>query len=109
MGPTRRPIRLPKITKYSVAVTTEGTSVWPQLRTMRPYSRITIVFKPTQRTLASGRVAEMLGTLDIAAPIHDHTHEDLLEAIYLVAHFFSSRRRHTRLVSDWSSDVCSSD
>src|SRR5438093_9970673 len=27
--------------------------------------------------------------------------------IYLF--FFSSRRRHTRLVSDWSSDVCSSD
>src|ERR1019366_9994320 len=27
-----------------------------------------------------------------------------------VAHFLlSSRRRHTRLVSDWSSDVCSSD
>ena len=25
------------------------------------------------------------------------------------AAFFSSRRRHTRLVSDWSSDVCSSD
>src|SRR3989339_783839 len=24
-------------------------------------------------------------------------------------YFFSSRRRHTRLVSDWSSDVCSSD
>src|SRR5258706_10933900 len=23
--------------------------------------------------------------------------------------FFSSRRRHTKLVSDWSSDVCSSD
>src|SRR5438046_6485438 len=23
--------------------------------------------------------------------------------------FFSSRRRHTRLVNDWSSDVCSSD
>src|SRR5262249_56081385 len=23
--------------------------------------------------------------------------------------FFSSRRRHTRLASDWSSDVCSSD
>src|SRR5262249_57718923 len=23
--------------------------------------------------------------------------------------FFSSRRRHARLVSDWSSDVCSSD
>ena len=26
-----------------------------------------------------------------------------------VGFFFSSRRRHTRLVSDWSSDVCSSD
>src|SRR5437016_6226315 len=30
-------------------------------------------------------------------------------AVGLVAFFFSSRRRHTRLVSDWSSDVCSSD
>ena len=28
---------------------------------------------------------------------------------YLIVFFFSSRRRHTRLVSDWSSDVCSSD
>src|SRR5258706_5674628 len=28
---------------------------------------------------------------------------------YRVIFFFSSRRRHTRLVSDWSSDVCSSD
>src|SRR5262249_56214189 len=27
----------------------------------------------------------------------------------LAIFFFSSRRRHTRLVSDWSSDVCSSD
>ena len=26
-----------------------------------------------------------------------------------VVFFFSSRRRHTRLVRDWSSDVCSSD
>src|SRR5262249_59978139 len=30
-------------------------------------------------------------------------------AVYRVFFFFSSRRRHTRLVSDWSSDVCSSD
>src|SRR5438093_75445 len=29
--------------------------------------------------------------------------------LYSVLFFFSSRRRHTRLVSDWSSDVCSSD
>src|SRR5438093_2680755 len=28
---------------------------------------------------------------------------------FLFFFFFSSRRRHTRLVSDWSSDVCSSD
>src|SRR5258706_8280458 len=27
----------------------------------------------------------------------------------MLSFFFSSRRRHTRLVSDWSSDVCSSD
>src|SRR5256885_11046416 len=27
----------------------------------------------------------------------------------LVIFFFSSRRRHTRLQGDWSSDVCSSD
>src|SRR5437016_3432790 len=29
--------------------------------------------------------------------------------VVIVFFFFSSRRRHTRLVSDWSSDVCSSD
>src|SRR5438093_13699922 len=29
--------------------------------------------------------------------------------VYFFFFFFSSRRRHTRLVSDWSSDVCSSD
>src|SRR5256885_8338445 len=28
---------------------------------------------------------------------------------YLIFFFFSSRRRHTRLQGDWSSDVCSSD
>ena len=27
----------------------------------------------------------------------------------MISFFFSSRRRHTRLVRDWSSDVCSSD
>src|SRR3989454_4924623 len=29
--------------------------------------------------------------------------------MYLFDFFFSSRRRHTRLQGDWSSDVCSSD
>src|SRR5256885_2938375 len=28
---------------------------------------------------------------------------------YVLVFFFSSRRRHTRLQGDWSSDVCSSD
>src|SRR5256885_8439804 len=32
-----------------------------------------------------------------------------LDKMYLVLFFFSSRRRHTRLQGDWSSDVCSSD
>src|SRR2546426_5006163 len=30
-------------------------------------------------------------------------------AKYVSCFFFSSRRRHTRLQGDWSSDVCSSD
>src|SRR5690242_21635628 len=29
--------------------------------------------------------------------------------MYFFVFFFSSRRRHTRLTCDWSSDVCSSD
>src|SRR5205814_7548125 len=29
--------------------------------------------------------------------------------VLLLFFFFSSRRRHTRCLSDWSSDVCSSD
>src|SRR5438045_8003362 len=29
--------------------------------------------------------------------------------LYILFFFFSSRRRHTRCLSDWSSDVCSSD
>src|SRR5437762_13119872 len=31
------------------------------------------------------------------------------ESFVLVFFFFSSRRRHTRYIGDWSSDVCSSD
>src|SRR5205807_6280208 len=32
-----------------------------------------------------------------------------LVTLWIVFFFFSSRRRHTRLQGDWSSDVCSSD
>src|SRR5690242_393159 len=37
--------------------------------------------------------------VDCGEALHDH----------LSPFFFSSRRRHTRLTCDWSSDVCSSD
>src|SRR5262245_63515426 len=33
----------------------------------------------------------------------------LILSAFLFFFFFSSRRRHTRCLSDWSSDVCSSD
>src|SRR5262249_33954069 len=33
----------------------------------------------------------------------------VVSCFFCLFFFFSSRRRHTRLVSDWSSDVCSSD
>src|ERR1022692_5132222 len=33
----------------------------------------------------------------------------MLKSLPVVWFFFSSRRRHTRLQGDWSSDVCSSD
>src|SRR5256885_7201405 len=33
----------------------------------------------------------------------------VLSVLDLLFFFFSSRRRHTRLQGDWSSDVCSSD
>ena len=35
--------------------------------------------------------------------------EILISGFKVIIFFFSSRRRHTRLVRDWSSDVCSSD
>src|SRR5205807_1454182 len=38
-----------------------------------------------------------------------NTVESQLFALVGFAIFFSSRRRHTRLQGDWSSDVCSSD
>src|SRR5258706_8170534 len=41
--------------------------------------------------------------------IVDRVVESETELLVVCFVFFSSRRRHTRLVSDWSSDVCSSD
>src|SRR5256885_2752524 len=42
------------------------------------------------------------GALQLSVGTYTSTH-------YQVLFFFSSRRRHTRLQGDWSSDVCSSD
>jgi hypothetical protein len=55
MSPTRRPIKLPKITKYSADVTAEGTMVCAQIRMMRPYSRMMMVLSPIQRAWRSDR------------------------------------------------------
>src|SRR5256885_3941853 len=41
----------------------------------------------------------------VTAPGYEHVTMDMLVELF----FFSSRRRHTRLQGDWSSDVCSSD
>src|SRR5262249_56237876 len=45
----------------------------------------------------------------LGSPILPLSFTFLLFFLSLFFFFFSSRRRHTRLVSDWSSDVCSSD
>src|SRR5437879_7181540 len=38
-----------------------------------------------------------------------HASEDLMFVMLTGSFFFSSRRRHTIYIGDWSSDVCSSD
>src|SRR5205807_3310336 len=49
------------------------------------------------------RTTVVLGGINVRISIEEEkVHEYLL-------FFFSSRRRHTRLQGDWSSDVCSSD
>src|SRR5262249_57031474 len=49
----------------------------------------------------------VVGVLWLRSGVWRFRHSDGLGVC--VYFFFSSRRRHTRLVSDWSSDVCSSD
>src|SRR5215213_10657582 len=45
----------------------------------------------------------------VAVSLKGNTTSFAQQSILHYFFFFSSRRRHTRLVSDWSSDVCSSD
>ena len=99
------------MTKYRIAVTAEGTMVWAQMRMMRPYSRMTMVLKPIQRTTfrLTAAAGARSATAFIAAPTLDRrprrsrvrasarrrfrgasaldqAHEDLLEPVHLVAH-----------------------
>src|SRR5205807_6846735 len=46
-------------------------------------------------------------TISSTPPALSHT--VTLSHVHFYRFFFSSRRRHTRLQGDWSSDVCSSD
>src|SRR5436853_298163 len=94
----------------------------PATQHRAPATDIAIVrFKKIDRTLEIG------GTwsgLDLGLPridLHERARQQQrVKAVVLPAHvsvgefarlqfFFSSRRRHTRCLSDWSSDVCSSD
>src|ERR1039458_10600072 len=45
----------------------------------------------------------------MARPVSCCTDGQGVWRIFVIFFFFSSRRRHTRCLSDWSSDVCSSD
>src|SRR5256885_12862999 len=59
----------------------------------------------------------MYAALEITLLLHDRRsmavqildHHSRSVVAHFVFFFFSSRRRHTRLQGDWSSDVCSSD
>src|SRR5947199_288413 len=57
--------------------------------------------------LAASRGARVIG-VDAASRLLELARERALDQRVDVV-FFSSRRRHTRCLSDWSSDVCSSD
>src|SRR5262245_62520335 len=68
------------------------------------------------RAVLRGDAVRFLGPLSsslsyVLAHIFPATFDRLSKELFFVLFifFFSSRRRHTRCLSDWSSDVCSSD
>src|SRR5256885_9043337 len=58
---------------------------------------------------ADSQMLSALINLDRLCHRSDSKERTRAVALYLKLFFFSSRRRHTRLQGDWSSDVCSSD
>ena len=73
-----------------------GHEVWPQMRMMRPYSRMMMVVKPIQRAAAvRSDGSSALGHVGVPARsprlVLDQAHEHLLQAIDLVAHAAARR------------------
>src|SRR5579859_1291468 len=85
ISPTRRPIRLPKMTKYSVIVIAGGSSVWLQMRRMRVTSRRTMV--PSATRVASEFMRFPCGSRgrDFVVRV-DQAHEQFFQPVRLVAH-----------------------
>src|SRR5690242_21299729 len=74
----------------------------PSSQNWQPWDFIVVTDRARLRELAgvwrgAGHVAGSAATIVVIGPAADNEF------------FFSSRRRHTRLTCDWSSDVCSSD
>src|SRR5262249_58091082 len=65
--------------------------------------------RPVRRLLALPDSETRLVSVVLRVPWFTRVPRMMGTALLLCSFFFSSRRRHTRLVSDWSSDVCSSD
>src|ERR1700749_4186741 len=103
ISPTRLPMSLPKIRKYSVIVIAGGSSVWLQMRRMRVISRRTMVpsaisvpvlfmrrlrNSPLPQAQLGGGGVPLLRHCSCGGLVvgFDESHEQFFEAIGLVAH-----------------------
>src|SRR5256885_8720346 len=88
-------------------------SIVPRAKVSPPRKWPQIVELLGAGTACGDRAAEIestsFGWRDAIVPIAQGCAGSCTYCITRVAFFFSSRRRHTRLQGDWSSDVCSSD
>src|ERR1035438_10168136 len=76
------------------------------------YEVVVIAIKDETSPEIEGRGAASTPWLslgELSKLIESVQQEGVRRAIIAGLFFFSSRRRHTRCLSDWSSDVCSSD